>query len=100
MSPIKFSLRGPGDDREETVELDDDDSWVSSARSSTPPPDLTMTEAVRQGIKHVVDTGRSGADGLGEPQTRLQLRTQTADGATPQRPRLPRGMPSSRLRAS
>jgi hypothetical protein len=60
MSPIKFSLRGPGDDREETVELDDDDLVGQLREVVDATPDLTMTEAVRQGIKHVVDTGRSG----------------------------------------
>jgi hypothetical protein len=63
MSPIKFSLHGPGDDREETVELDDDDLLGQLREVVDATPDLTMTEAVRQGIKHVVDTGRSGAKG-------------------------------------
>jgi hypothetical protein len=60
MSPIRFSLRGPGDDREETVELDDDDLVGQLREVVDATPELTMTEAVRQGIKHVVETGRSG----------------------------------------
>jgi hypothetical protein len=49
--------------REETVELDDDDLLGQLREVVDATPDLTMTEAVRQGIKHVVDTGRSGAKG-------------------------------------
>ena len=58
MSPMKFSLFGPGDDREETVELDDDDLVVQLREVLDATPELTMTEALRQGIKHVVDTKR------------------------------------------
>jgi hypothetical protein len=43
MSPLKLSLFGVGDDREETVELDDSQ------------PDLTLAEALRHGLQHVVD---------------------------------------------
>lgn len=63
MSPIRFSLRGPADDREETVELDDDDLVGQLREVVDATPDLTMTEALRQGIKHVVDVNRPGPTG-------------------------------------
>jgi hypothetical protein len=63
MSPIRFSLRGPADDREETVELDDDDLVGQLREVVDATPDLTMTEALRQGIKHVVDVNRAGPTG-------------------------------------
>jgi hypothetical protein len=54
MSPLKLSLFGVGDDREETVELDDE--LVSKFRETVDSqPDLTLAEALRHGLQHVVD---------------------------------------------
>lgn len=57
MSPVKLSLFNSGDDREqESVELDDD--LVDQLRQVVDAhPDLTMQEALRQGIAHVVKNG-------------------------------------------
>jgi hypothetical protein len=62
MSPIKLSLTGPGDDDQvvETVELDDD--LVGKLRETVDAdPDLTLSEALRQGIQHVVDNRAQGS---------------------------------------
>ncbi len=60
MSPVKFSLFDPGDDREETVELDDD-ALVGELREVVDAsPDLTMAEALREGLRHVVDKRKAG----------------------------------------
>jgi hypothetical protein len=57
MSPLKLSLFNRGDDKEETVELDDD-ALVGQLRDVVNSnPDLTMEEALRRGIQHVVDNG-------------------------------------------
>jgi hypothetical protein len=57
MSPLKLSLFNRGDDEEETVELDDD-ALVGQLRDVVNAnPDLTMEEALRRGIQHVVDNG-------------------------------------------
>jgi hypothetical protein len=57
MSPVKLSLFNSGDDREqESVELDDE--LVDQLRQVVDAhPDLTMQEALRQGIAHVVKNG-------------------------------------------
>ena len=55
MSPLKLSLFNPGDDREETVELDDDALVGRLREVVNSDPDLTMEEALRQGLQHVVD---------------------------------------------
>jgi hypothetical protein len=57
MSPVKLSLFNSGDDREqESVELDDD--LVDQLRRVVDAhPDLTMQEALRQGIAHIVANG-------------------------------------------
>jgi hypothetical protein len=56
MSPFKLSLVNPGDDGEESVELDDD--LVSRLREVVDAhPDLTMAEALRQGVQHIADQG-------------------------------------------
>ncbi|TFV90604.1 hypothetical protein [Blastococcus sp. CT_GayMR16] len=57
MSPLKLSLFGGGDDREETVELDDDELVGKLREVVDAHPDLTLTEALRQGLQHVVDNG-------------------------------------------
>jgi hypothetical protein len=61
MSPLKLSLFNRDDDHEETVEVDDD-ALVGELREvvdST--PDLTMEGALREGLRHVVDKRRGGA---------------------------------------
>ena len=58
MSPLKLSLFGPGDDREETVELDDDDLVVELREVVAATPDLTMGDALREGLQHVVRARR------------------------------------------
>jgi hypothetical protein len=59
MSPIKLSLWGSDDDREETVELDDQLAGdLRSVVDAT--PDLTLEQALREGIQHVVDKRRPG----------------------------------------
>jgi hypothetical protein len=57
MSPVKLSLFNSGDDREqESVELDDE--LVDQLRRVVDAhPDLTMQEALRQGIAHIVRNG-------------------------------------------
>lgn len=56
MSPLKLSLFNRDDEPEETVELDDE--LVAKLRSVVDAhPELTMQEALRQGIQHVVDHG-------------------------------------------
>ena len=56
MSPLKFSLFGSGNnDRDEEIQLDDD-ALVGQLREVVDQtPDLTMEEALRQGIQHVVE---------------------------------------------
>ena len=58
MSPLKLSLIGPGDDREETVELDDDDLVTEIRQVVDSTPDLTMGDALREGLQHVVRARR------------------------------------------
>jgi hypothetical protein len=58
MSPLKLSLIGPGDDREETVELDDDDLVTEIRQVVDATPDLTMGDALREGLQHVVRARR------------------------------------------
>jgi hypothetical protein len=54
---IKLSLFNSDDDREETVELADD--LAGKLRETVDAtPDLTMADALRQGIQHVVDRHR------------------------------------------
>jgi hypothetical protein len=56
MSPFKLSLFSPEGDGEESVELDDE--LVARLRELVDAqPDLTMAEALRQGVQHVVDKG-------------------------------------------
>jgi len=62
MSPFKLSLINPlNDDPDETVDLDDE--LVGRLRSVVDAhPDLTMGEALRQGVQHVADNGPLGGD--------------------------------------
>ena len=57
MSPLKLSLINPdNDDPDVTVELDDELSGKLQQVVDAH-PDLTMAEALKQGIEHVVDKG-------------------------------------------
>jgi hypothetical protein len=56
MSPVKLSLFGSGDEPEETVELDD--ALVGKLKEVVDAnPDLTLGEALRQGVQHIADNG-------------------------------------------
>jgi hypothetical protein len=57
MSPLKLSLTGTADDDvNETVELDDE--LVAKLRKVVDDnPDLTLADALRQGIIHVAENG-------------------------------------------
>ena len=57
---MKLSLFNSDDDREELVELDDELSGkLRQVVDET--PDLTMAEALRQGVQHVVDRQKPSA---------------------------------------
>lgn len=59
MSPVKLSLFNPDDDGEETVELDD--QLASDLRQVVADtPDLTLEDALREGIQHVVAKRKRG----------------------------------------
>lgn len=62
MSPVKLSLFNSGDDREEeSVELDD--ALVEKLRQVVDAhPDLTMQDALRQGVEHIVKHGPAKPD--------------------------------------
>ena len=56
MPPIKLSLFNRDDEPDETVELDEE--LIGKLRSVVDAhPQLTMQEALRQGIQHSVDNG-------------------------------------------
>ena len=57
MSPFKLSLINPGnDDPDEIVELDDE--LVGKLKQDVDAhPDLTMGEALKQGVAHVAENG-------------------------------------------
>jgi hypothetical protein len=56
MSPMKLSLFGAGGEPDETVELDD--ALVDQLRRTVDAdPDLTLAEALRQGVQHVAENG-------------------------------------------
>jgi len=59
MSPMKLSLYNPGGDAEE-VEVDDDVLVGQLREVVDATPELTMQEALRQGMQHIVDTHRAG----------------------------------------
>jgi len=60
MSPLKLSLVGTADDDiNETVELDDE--LVAKLKKVVDDnPDLTLADALRQGIIHVAENGATG----------------------------------------
>jgi hypothetical protein len=66
MPPIKLSLTGPGDGEDErvleTIELDED-LFGKLREAVDNDPDLTLGEALRQGIQHVVDNRQGPAAG-------------------------------------
>ena len=56
---MKLSLFNSDDDREETVELDD--QLAGDLRQVVDDtPDLTMADALREGIQHVVEKRKRG----------------------------------------
>ncbi len=59
MSPMKLSLYNTGGDPEE-VEVDDDVLVGQLREVVDATPDLTMQEALRQGMQHIVDRHRDG----------------------------------------
>ncbi len=62
MPVIKLSLFSQGDEPDETIELDE--GLVGQLRATVDAqPDLTLAEALRRGIQHVVDSGPLGGDG-------------------------------------
>jgi hypothetical protein len=60
MSPFKLSLTNPGNDEpDESVELDDE--LVAKLKKVVDDnPDLTLADALRQGIIHVAENGPTG----------------------------------------
>jgi hypothetical protein len=57
---MKLSLFNSDDDREEMVELDDELAGkLRQVVDET--PDLTMADALRQGVQHVVDRQKPSA---------------------------------------
>ena len=67
MPPIKLSLMKPGGDEPDTVHLDED--LVTRFREVVDrDPDLTLEEALRQGLQHVIDTHGAGGGGRGAPR--------------------------------
>jgi hypothetical protein len=62
MPVIKLSLFGQGGEPEETIELDE--RLVGQLRATVEAqPDLTLDEAFRRGLQHVVDSGPLGGGG-------------------------------------
>ena len=59
MSPMKLSLFDSDDNTEETVDLDDQLA-IGLRRVVADNPDLTMADALREGVQHVVDKRRPG----------------------------------------
>jgi hypothetical protein len=62
MPIIKLSVVGPGNVPEQTVELDETLSGQLVATVDAQ-SDLTLDEAFRRGIQHVVDSGPLGGGG-------------------------------------
>jgi hypothetical protein len=62
MPVIKLSLFNQADEPDETVELDEGLMQQLKATVDAQ-PDLTMAEAFRRGIQHVVDNGPLGGGG-------------------------------------
>jgi|1186.fasta_scaffold820666_2 hypothetical protein len=60
MSPYKLSLIGPNDDDDrDDIELDDE-LVAKLKRVVDENPDLTLADALRQGIIHVAENGPTG----------------------------------------
>ena len=62
MSPLKLSLFNRDDEPDEEIELDDDDLVTQFKSTVDATPELTMQEALREGLRHVVEK-RSGGTG-------------------------------------
>jgi hypothetical protein len=63
MSPLKLSLFNRGDEPDEEIELDDDDLVTQFKSTVAATPDLTLEQALREGMKHVVDKRSTGGGG-------------------------------------
>jgi hypothetical protein len=61
MSPLKLSLFNRGDEPDEEIELDDDDLVTQFKKTVDATPDLTLQDALREGMRHVVDKRSSGS---------------------------------------
>ena len=59
MSPLKLSLFNRGDEPDEEIELDDDDLVTQFTSTVDATPDLTLQDALRQGVEHIVKHGPS-----------------------------------------
>ena len=61
MPPIKLSIANPGADHDDEIELDE--SLVARLRQTVDAtPDLTLADAFRRGIEHVVDSSPRPGD--------------------------------------
>ena len=63
MSPLKLSLFNRGDEPDEEIELDDDDLVTRFKSTVDAHPDLSMQDALREGLQHVVDKRATGGTG-------------------------------------
>ena len=63
MSPLKLSLFNRGDEPDEEIEIDDDDLVTRFRDTVNATPDLTMQDALREGIEHVVEKRSTGGTG-------------------------------------
>jgi hypothetical protein len=63
MSPLKLSLFNRGDEPDEEIELDDDDLVTQFKSTVDATPDLTLKDALREGMQHVVDKRSTGGSG-------------------------------------
>ena len=63
MSPLKLSLFNRGDEPDEEIELDDDDLVTRFKSTVDATPDLSMQDALREGLQHVVDKRSTGDSG-------------------------------------
>ncbi len=62
MPVIKLSLFSQGDEPDETIELDE--RLLGRLRETVDAqPDLTLAEAFRRGLQHVIDEGPLGGGG-------------------------------------
>ncbi len=64
MSPLKLSLFNRDDEPDEEIELDDDDLVREFKSTVDATPDLTMQDALREGLRHVVEKRSGGTGGV------------------------------------